>query len=322
MTQTTGTGSAFNTEKVGFRSEEEICDACLYRPSVPAPYPCLIMAHGFAAIREMRLDAFAERFAAAGLAVLVFDFRHLGRSEGHPRGLVDIRRQHEDYRSAIAYARTVEGVDPERIALWGTSFSGAHTLAIAAEDHRVAAAVMQNPHVDGPSTWLAGIRSLGVRNTLTMFAAVGRDQLRAMSGGEPYRLPIVGPPGSAAVFTTPDAEPGYYALLPPDPPWDNTVPARILPRVLAYRLLGKARKVRCPLMVCVCDHDVVTPARPAVRVAHRAPRGELKRYAIGHFDLYDGEVFQRVTEDQIDFFRRHLLDAGARPTDHREAVAP
>lgn len=300
--------SQFTREDVHFRSGGEACYAWLYRPAAGSPYPCVVMAHGFAAIREARLDAIAERFAGAGLGVLVFDFRNLGRSEGQPRGLVDIRRQHEDFRAAITYARSLDEVDEQRIGLWGTSFSGAHVLAIGAQDPDVAAIVMQNPHVDGPSTWAAGIRSLGPRNTLLMLSAVLRDELQAVIGREPHRVPIVGPPGSAAVFTTPDAEPGFYAILPPNPPWDNTVPARILPRVLSYRVGYKARQVRCPLMVCVCEHDVVTPARPAIRVARRAPRGELKRYPIGHFDLYDGQVLEQVNAEQVAFFARHLLD--------------
>ena len=75
-------------------------------------------------MREQRLDAFAERFAAAGLAALVFDYRHFGASEGEPRQLLDVKRQLTDWRSAVAYARGLAGVDGDRVAVWGTSFSG------------------------------------------------------------------------------------------------------------------------------------------------------------------------------------------------------
>ena len=43
------------------------------------------MASGLSCVREQRLDAFAERFAAAGYAVLAFDYRHFGASGGSPR---------------------------------------------------------------------------------------------------------------------------------------------------------------------------------------------------------------------------------------------
>jgi len=47
------------------------------------------MAHGFSAVKEMYLDAFAEVFAAAGLNALVFDNRNFGASDGEPRQEID-----------------------------------------------------------------------------------------------------------------------------------------------------------------------------------------------------------------------------------------
>ena len=96
------------------------------------PAPCIVLAHGFGALKEGRLDAYAERFAAAGYAALVFDYRHFGESEGEPRQLLDVRRQHEDWHAAVAFARGADGVDPERVALWGSSFSGGHVIHVAA----------------------------------------------------------------------------------------------------------------------------------------------------------------------------------------------
>lgn len=92
------------------------------------------MAHGLGGVRQMRLDTFAERFSAAGYRCLVFDYRHFGASAGEPRQLLSVRRQLEDWRCAIAYARQLDGVDPERIILWGTSFSGGHVIRIASRD--------------------------------------------------------------------------------------------------------------------------------------------------------------------------------------------
>ena len=97
---------------------------------------CVVLAHGFGGVKEARLDAYAERFAAAGYAALVFDYRHHGDSGGEPRLLIDIGRQHEDWRAAIAHARGLDGVDANRIAAWGTSFSGGHVVELAAADQR------------------------------------------------------------------------------------------------------------------------------------------------------------------------------------------
>ena len=58
----------------------------LYKPDRgPRPFPLVVMAHGFSALKEMGLDAYAEVFSAAGLAALVYDNRNLGASDGEPR---------------------------------------------------------------------------------------------------------------------------------------------------------------------------------------------------------------------------------------------
>ena len=148
------------------------------------------MAHGFSGVREQRLDAYAERFAAAGMAVLLFDYRHFGASSGEPRQLVDIRRQLADWKAAIGFARGLEGVDPRRVALWGTSFSGGHVVQVAAGDDRVAAVVSQAPFTDGLST----IRSGGVAAALRLTAAAIRDGAGALAGRRPLYIPRSGRP--------------------------------------------------------------------------------------------------------------------------------
>jgi cephalosporin-C deacetylase-like acetyl esterase len=75
----------------------------------------------------------------------LFDYRHFGASTGEPRQLLDIARQLDDYRAVIGWARGLDGVDPERIVLWGSSFSGGHALALAAADARIAAVISQAP---------------------------------------------------------------------------------------------------------------------------------------------------------------------------------
>jgi dienelactone hydrolase len=113
------------------------------------------LAHGFAAFRELRLDAYAARFAQAGYAALVFDYRNWGASDGQPRRVLDIGNQHADWRAAVAYARTLDGVDTSRVAGWGSSFGGGHVLGLAAHDRALAAAIVQVPHVLGPASAFA-----------------------------------------------------------------------------------------------------------------------------------------------------------------------
>jgi uncharacterized protein len=290
-------------DDVTFRSGHDTCAAWLYWPEGEGPHPIVVLAHGFGGVRDARLWAYAERFATAGLAALVFDYRHFGASGGEPRQLLDIERQHEDWRAAVAFARRLEGVDPERVALWGTSFSGGHVAVLAAADHRVAAAISQGPYLDG--VW--ALRAAGPRNMVRLTAAGLRDEVARLRGRPPYMLPVVGAPGTPAAMNSPDAEPGYRALFPPDVPFRNEVAGRIGLRIAPYRPIRQAPRITCPWLVCVADDDVITPPQPALKAAGLAPRGEARRYRARHFDIYVGEIFEEVVADQIEFLERHLL---------------
>ena len=116
------------------------------------------MSPGLTQVIDMNLDAFAERFAEAGLAALLYDQRNFGRSQGEPRQEADPWQQVHDMRDAITFARTVPGTDPERIGLWGTSYSGGHAIVVGAIDRRVKCVVAQAPLISGYRTlqsWLS-----------------------------------------------------------------------------------------------------------------------------------------------------------------------
>ncbi|MGI8748940.1 MAG: alpha/beta hydrolase [Thermoleophilaceae bacterium] len=289
-----------------FESDGEECAAWLYLPENDGPHPCVVMAHGFSAVREQRLDAYAERFAAAGLAVLVFDYRHFGSSAGEPRQLLDIARQLDDWRAAVSHARNLPLIDARRVAVWGSSFSGGHVVAIAAEDPAVAALVSQAPFTTG----IAAIAAGGGGQAAKLGAAGLRDGLNAVLGRRPYYLPAAGPPGSVAVMTTPDAEPGFRALDPPGgSTWVNRVAGRIALTVGLYRPYAKFAKLRQPVLVVVCERDLTTPPGPAVKAAKRSPNAELIRYPISHFDIYVDPQFERTVTDQTEFLVRNLIGA-------------
>ncbi len=290
-------------EDIRFRSADAECAGWLYRPeSTAGEVACVVLAHGFAGVKEARLDAYAERFAAAGYAAVVFDYRHHGDSGGEPRQLIDIRRQHQDWRAAIAYARDLDGVDANRIAAWGTSFGGGHVLEIAADEQRLGAAIAQAPFMDG----IATLKAAGLADNLRMSGAALRDFFGGLFGRPPRLMAVVGPPGTLAAMNSPDAEPGYLALFPPGHPWPNRFVPRAILNMPGYRPVRKAARVRAPLLVQVMSDDVVTPPEAARKAAQRAPRGELIEYPGGHFDIYVGEPFERAVGDQIAFLDRVL----------------
>ena len=291
--------------EVGFLSAGLRCAAWLYRPAGPGPHPVVVLAHGFAFTRAARLDAYAERFVDAGLAALVFDYRHFGASEGQPRQLMDIDRQLGDWRAAISYVRSLDGIDADRVALWGTSFSGGHVAALAAADPRVAAVISQVPY-----------SGLGGRGRLPrpvflarMVAAAVRDEVRARLSRAPAYLPLVAEPGSEvfAPFVERGATAALLDLFPPGYGWPNRFTPRVMLRLPGYRPFETASRIGCPWLVLVCDDDTITPPGQAAALASRAPRMELHRFPVGHFEVYLGEWFERAVGVQTEFLRRHLL---------------
>jgi len=293
---------------LAFPAGDTQCRAWLYLPEGSGARPALVMAHGLGGVRDMRLDAYAGRFAAAGYACLVFDYRHFGASGGRPRQLLNIRRQLQDWKAAVACARSRPEVDPRRVVLWGTSFGGGHVLATAARDPAVAAVIAQGPFTDGVASALA----MRPDSSVKVMARAVRDVAGARLGRPPVMVATAGPPGSAALMTAADAEPGYLALVPAQAPFANQVAARAALDIVRYRPGRRTAKIACPVLFCVCEHDSVAPARPTLRHARRAPRGEVRLYPDGHFDIYAAGPFERVVKDQLAFLARHV-PAGTSP---------
>jgi fermentation-respiration switch protein FrsA (DUF1100 family) len=273
--------------------------AWLYKPE--GATACVVMAHGLSAVRGQRLPAYAERFAQAGLAALLFDYRFFGASGGEPRQVVDIKAQLDDWRTAIAYARHLEGV--ERVGLFGSSFGGAHALTLAADDFGdIAAAVAQCPMTDGLKASLMTPPKTAVK----LGRVALQDQARALTGRPPKLIKAAGHPGELAVMSAPDVVPGFESITPPDAGWVNAVAARIGLKIGLYRPGRHAARITCPLLICLCEKDTLVSTKATEQVARDAPQAELARYPIGHFDIYTGEWFERAVSRQAEFLARHL----------------
>ena len=299
-----------NRTDVTFSSAGADCAAWLYRPDGDSPHPIVVMAHGFSCTRDQRLDAFAERYVEAGLGVLLFDYRFFGASGGQPRQLLDIAAQLDDWRRAIAFARTVDWVDQDRVALFGSSFSGGHVVKLASEDSGIAATVSQCPFSDG----LATLSVLGWGNVAKLAAHAVVDQVGAWLGRPPHYIPAVAPPGGLAVMSTADSQQGFDKITSGGTLWQNKVAARIGLHVGLYRPGTKASRVACPALWSIADKDTLCPPGRTATLAAKAPRAEIIHYPEGHFDIYVGELFERAVSDQLAFLTRHLLDGRSRGT--------
>ncbi|MEU2318949.1 alpha/beta hydrolase [Streptomyces althioticus] len=297
----------FTTSEEWFDSGGTKCAARVYRPTATdQPSPVVVMAHGFGAVRALRLYAYAERFAAAGYAVVVFDYRSFGESEGEPRQVLDIAMQHEDWRAALRFARSLEGIDHTRVVAWGTSFSGGHVITVAGRGEPLAAVIAQVPHVSGP----AAVRSTGLRAALRVGVPGIRDAIASWLGREPVYVDSVNLPGRTGMMTSPDAYPGMHALFREsglkEDTYPRTVAARIALKIGFYSPRRWAGNITCPALVQIVAQDAITPKRVAERAAGKMRHSTVRVYEGGHFDPYVEPLFDTVIADQIEFLHRHV----------------
>jgi fermentation-respiration switch protein FrsA (DUF1100 family) len=304
---------AIQKRDVMFKSGETFAAAWLFLPDQARPgdrVPAVAMAHGFGAVKEMYLEPFARRFAAAGIAALVFDYRSFGASGGEPRQRVLPRDQIEDYRNALTWLSLQPEIDADKLAVWGTSFSGAHVIDVAAHDSRVKAVVSQVGPMDlaqitrevvGPKQF-AGLQQMAIQERIR----------HATEGGEHY-VPSAGRPGEGmALQADQDSyDFGTRAKATIAPAWRNEVTLSSLDAILEY---ASGRFIDLvaprPLLVILARNDAIVPPDSIRQAFSRA--GEPKRLMEiegGHYSVYNGPGAEEAGKAATDWFAAHLLHA-------------
>jgi fermentation-respiration switch protein FrsA (DUF1100 family) len=264
------------------------------------------MSHGFSAVKEMYLDTFAEKFAEAGLAALVYDNRGFGASDGEPRQEIDPWAQVRDYRHAITFAGTLPGVDTNRIGVWGSSYSGGHVLVVAAIDRRVRCVVAQVPLVSGSRNARRLIRADMVAPFRAQFDA---DREARFLGKAPAMVPVVAEdPFAPCALPTPDSWQWFTETSRTRAPaWRNEVTMRSVEMFMEYEPGVYIDQIApTPLLMVVAAHDHLTVVDEALAAHNRAL--EPKRLVIlpgGHFDAYVQD-FATSAGAAADWFGEHL----------------
>lgn len=280
----------------------------LYVPDAGSgPYPAVVMSHGFTGLKEMSLDRYGEAFSNAGLAVLVFDNRCLGASDGQPRHHVDHVAQFRDYRAAVSFAGAQPEVDAARIGAWGTSYTGGTVLKLAAIDRRVRCVVSQVPLVSG----LESIAALLPLSALRDFhAMIDADRERRMAG-EPSQYVQVcsNDPAEPAVFPGTSTYEYFHRMMAevPGMNWENKCTIASLEQLLEYDVAGFMGKISpAPMMMIVSEYDTTTPTDIAIRAFQLA--AEPKRLVVVKDDHYAAYLdgFEETSAAARDWFLDHL----------------
>jgi uncharacterized protein len=301
-------GDEFMRKDVAFRTEDGITlRGWHYVPEERrGKVPTIVMAHGFSAVKEMYLDRFAKAFATAGFASIVFDNRNFSASDGTPRQEVDPWQQVRDYRDAITNTEALEETDPERIGIWGTSYSGGHVLVVGAVDRRVKCVVSQVPLVSGHDNGHRLIRPDHLAAIRKIFAD---DRRARMAGKPPALVPVVAEdPVAPCALPTPDSWTWFTETARSRAPsWRNEVTLRSVEMFTEYEPGDYVRFISpTPLLMVVALGDVLTVPDLALATYERAlaPK-RLVTLEGGHFDAYDRE-FQAASHAAVDWFSQHL----------------
>lgn len=291
---------------IEFDAEGVTLRGWLYPAAGASPAASVLFAHGFSAVKEMYLDRFAEVFARAGMNALVFDHRNFGASGGEPRQEIDPWAQIRDYRHAITYATTLPEVDAARIGVWGTSYSGAHVLVVAALDRRVKAVVSQVPVISGHANIRALVRADLIAPLREQFDA---DRLARFNGKAPAMVPVVAEdPHAQSALPTADSWEFMEQARIIAPSWKNEVTLRSLEMLGEYEPAAYLPYISpTPLLLLPAAQDHLTPTALATAAFEQAH--EPKQLAVlpgGHFGAYVGQGFDASSTAARDWFLKHL----------------
>lgn len=237
-----------------------------------------------------------------------FDYRHWGDSDGVPRNLGDLNLQRADYHAAIAAVKKIQGVDPQRIIIWGTSLSGGMVLELGATFYNdpkfgVVGVISQVPSVNGPAS--AALSEPDKLPELVSLAVA--DQKRANTTLSPIYVPICNHTGELGLLTQPGAWEGCHRLLPdPPPPVYGNITARFALQVPSFSPDATAAQSKLPTFMGIALADNVVSVEASLALARRLPNGTVKQYSgAGHFDVYPGSShYDENISAQVAFLRK------------------
>lgn len=148
-------------EDVAYYSDGFKITAHLYRPADwkagDAPLPAVVCLTGYTGRKNVATIDIPRRLAREGFVALAPDYRGYGEAEGE-RGRHRPLEQAQNTYDAVTYLETIDGVDANRIGVYGSSFGAANAVWAAAFDPRMKVVVSAVGVHDG-ERWLRSVRS-------------------------------------------------------------------------------------------------------------------------------------------------------------------
>jgi pimeloyl-ACP methyl ester carboxylesterase len=327
-------------EDIFFPSHGETCHGWLYSPPPPEASadehgesigktnpptvlsrPTIIMTPGIASQTDMGLDRYAEKFVEAGYAVFLFNFRNFGASTGTPRNWVSPKRHIEDLMTALDYiesrpASLMEKMDPTKILLWGTSFSGGHVLEVAArrmKDPNILGVVAQVPHLSGYATAKVGLKKRGLAKVARMAWGSLQDKARQFAGLPPLSVKIITPSNELALMpVTPEDHARYEAKQSKEQlgGWKNQSPLRVLLELRSYSPIETLRQLsqedgnglKIPILFIGASDDDLTPPDLIEEASKLVKNSKFVLKEGSHFEIYEPRNYVPLANEMVAFY--------------------
>jgi len=290
---------------ITFISKGLRCSGWLYVPDdlkAGVKAPTIVMANGFTGVKEQILPDFAAKFVDAGFVTMVFDYRYFGDSEGEPRSQNFPLEMVEDYRNAITWVSDQPEVDPQRIGIWGTSYSGGLVLYVGTYDRRIKAVVSQVPYAPNPEQR----RARNPQNWDDMVKILLKDRIERYKTGVVNYMKVVAPEGESCVLPGREAYEAYMSDKPPN--WRNQVTLESLEKMREFDPASMIHMMSpTALLFIAAEKDSFFPPDLVKAIYEKA--GEPKAISvlpIKHFEMYREPCISKAAGEAISWYRQYL----------------
>jgi len=303
----------FSRENITFKANGLNLRGWLYRPDCNNKIPAIIMAHGYACVKELYLDKYAEIFAKAGFAVLAYDHRNFGESDIVCEQEIEPFAQVSDWREAITYMQTLPFIDSKKIGIWGTSLAGGHVLTVGALDKRVKCIVSQVPTINGLRNLQ---RRIPIDKLEHLFEELEQERIRLYQGEKAKMIPIL----SDELLSQPlkDHRNDYRALfdenyVPETEKWrfknvKNYISLLSLEHYANYSPEHYLNSISpIPILMIVADHDTITMTEDELAAYNQLKEPKaLKLIKGGHFTGYH-DALDEASNAACEWFTKWLI---------------
>lgn len=289
-----------NLKQITFTSDSATISGDLYLPAsrYDKKFPGIILCHGFAAVKELFLPTYANKFAEHGYAVLAFDYRGFGKSEGE-RGRLVPKLQIEDIKNAITFFAAQPEVDSSRIGLWGTSYGGANVIMVASEDQRVKCLCVQLAFGNGERVITS---NMSAEEKSKLKETLAKMQQRRAETGKEMFVPI------CKILSDEQSVKFYQENVNAFPDLNIKIPFLTIAETLNYKPEEYLAKVKAPILILSASNDRVNPGIESEQLFRLAaePKELFVIQGATHFEVYKGEYFEKAFAKELEWFNKHL----------------